>query len=129
MAAYFILMHTITDPQKYETEYIPGFLPFLAKYNIEVVVAEPETEPLQGDPAKGAVVLRFPSAQVIHDFLNDPDYQPLKELRLAITTNANAVLAPEFKWPEVPSTRDGGKDRRSGDRRSGTDRRHDDADK
>jgi hypothetical protein len=27
--------------------------------------------------------------------VNDPDYRPLKELRLRITTNANAVLAPE----------------------------------
>jgi len=34
------------------------------------------------------------------DFVNDPDYRPLKELRLRITTNANAVLAPEFEWPE-----------------------------
>jgi uncharacterized protein (DUF1330 family) len=43
------------------------------------------------------VVLRFPSEQDVRDFVNDPDYRPLNELRLRITTNANAVLAPEFE--------------------------------
>jgi hypothetical protein len=32
--------------------------------------------------------------------MNDPEYQPVKEVRLALTTNANAVLAPEFQMPE-----------------------------
>jgi hypothetical protein len=41
-----------------------------------------------------------PSREAVHDFVNDPDYRPLKELRLRITTNANAVLAPEFEWPD-----------------------------
>ena len=100
MASYFILTQTVTDPDKYQREYIPGVLPFLAKYGGEVLAADFEVEPLQGTPAKGAVVLRFPSAQAIRDFLADPEYRPLKELRLAITTDAAAVLAPEFSPPE-----------------------------
>ena len=99
MAAYFILTQTITDLDKYRQEYIPGVLPFLAKYKGEVLVADFNAEPVQGDPAKGVVVLRFPSEQAIRDFMADPDYQPIKELRLSITTNANAVLAPEFVPP------------------------------
>lgn len=99
MSAYYILTHTITDPQKYGQEYIPGVMPFLAKYKAEVLVAEFEATPLQGNPAKGAVVLRFPSEQAVRDFVSDPAYQPVKQLRLSITTNANAVMAPEFKMP------------------------------
>lgn len=53
--------------------------------------------PLEGDPARGAVVIRFPSEQAILDFESDPDYQPVKQIRHALTTNANAVLAPEFE--------------------------------
>jgi len=64
-----------------------------------VVVADFEAKPLQGTPAKGVVVLRFPSEQAIRDFVNDPAYQPIKQLRLSITTNASAVMAPEFKMP------------------------------
>jgi uncharacterized protein (DUF1330 family) len=100
MAAYFILTHTITDLEKYRDEYIPQVLPFIAKYNGEIVVGSFKAEPLQGNPATGAVVLRFPSEEAVREFVNDPEYQPAKQLRIAITTNANAVLAPEFKMPE-----------------------------
>ncbi len=100
MSAYYILTHTITDTERYMKEYIPGVMPFLAKYKGEVVVAEFETEPLQGNPPKGAVVIRFPSAQAIRDFMDDPEYKPLKDLRVSITTMANAILAPEFKMPQ-----------------------------
>ena len=100
MTAYFILSQTVTDQTAYAEEYVPGVLPFLAKHGADVLVASFETEALQGEPADGVVVLRFPSEQAVRDFVNDPDYRPLKELRLRITTNANAVLAPEFEWPE-----------------------------
>ena len=99
MSAYFILTHTITDPDKYQSEYVPQVLPFIAKYDGEIVVATPDAEPLQGSPAKGVVVLRFPSEEAVRGFVNDPEYQRVKELRIALTTNANAVLAPEFQMP------------------------------
>ncbi len=99
MAAYFILTHTITDLEKYRAEYIPKVRPFLAKYNGEVIVSSSDAEPLQGKPADGVVVVRFPTEQAARDFVNDPEYKPVKELRVALTTNANAVLAPEFQMP------------------------------
>src|SRR5262245_22148945 len=99
MSAYFILTQTVTDPQKYMQEYVTRVLPFLAKYKAEVVVAEMEAKPLQGNPAKGVVVLRFPSEQAIRDFHDDPEYQPVKQIRLGLTVDADAVMAPEFKMP------------------------------
>ncbi len=100
MAAYYILTHTITDVERYREEYVPRVIPFIAKYDGEVVVASFDAEPLQGNPEKGVVVIRFPSEQSVRDFMNDPEYQPVKEVRLALTTNANAVLAPEFQMPD-----------------------------
>ena len=38
--------------------------------------------------------------QAIRNFVNDPDYQPIKKIRMGLTTNANAVMAPDFKIPE-----------------------------
>ena len=99
MTAYFILTHTITDLDRYRSEYIPLVLPFIAKHGGEIVVASPDAEPLQGSPEKGVVVLRFPSEEAVRGFVNDPEYQPAKELRIAVTSNANAVLAPEFQMP------------------------------
>lgn len=100
MSAYFILTQTITDPERYATEYIPGVMPFLAKYGAEVLAADFEATALQGDPASGVVVIKFPSEEKIQEWVNDPEYKPVKDLRLSITTNANAVMAPEFKPPQ-----------------------------
>ncbi len=97
MSAYYILTHTITDPERYAAEYIPGVAPFLAKHGGEVLVANPKATPLQGDPASGVVIIKFPSEENIQAFVNDPDYKPIKELRLLMTTNAHAVMSPEFK--------------------------------
>jgi len=99
MSAYYILTQTVTDPQKYGQKYIAKVMPFLAKHGAEVIVAELEAKPLQGEPATGVVVLRFPSEQAIQNFDSDPDYQPIKKIRLSLTKNANAVMAPEFKMP------------------------------
>lgn len=96
MTAYYILTHTITDPERYAKEYIPGVAPFLAKHRGEVLVAAPNATPVQGDPANGVVVIKFPSEGHVLQFVNDPDYKPIKEIRLSITVNANAVMAPEL---------------------------------
>lgn len=99
MSAYYILMQTATDPQRFTQEYIVNVIPFLAKHGAEVIVSELVAKPLQGDPAQGVVVLRFPSEQAIQNWLNDPDYQPIKKIRMSLTQNAHAVMAPEFKMP------------------------------
>ena len=99
MTAYFILTHTITDFERYRDEYVPQVIPFIAKHGGKVIVASAESEPVQGNPEKGVVVIRFPSEEAVRDFINDPEYQPVKEIRNELTTNANAVLAPEFQMP------------------------------
>jgi uncharacterized protein (DUF1330 family) len=101
MAAYYILTQDFTDLERFRKEYVSKVLPFIAKHDGEVIVASHDAEPLQGDPPKGVVVLRFPSEQAIRAWVNDPDYKSMKEVRLALTTNANAVLAPEFHMPGI----------------------------
>ena len=100
MSAYFILTQDFTDLERFRQEYVPKVFPFIAKHNGEVIVASFDAEPLEGDPPKGAVVIKFPSEQAVRDWVNDPDYKEVKEIRLALTTNANAVLAPEFRMAE-----------------------------
>ena len=97
MSAYFILTQTITEPERYQTEYIPAVMPFIANYKGEVIVADFWATPLEGTPASGVVILKFPDESNIIDFLSDPEYQPVKDLRLSITAHANAVMAPEYK--------------------------------
>lgn len=97
MSAYYILTQTITDQEKYISEYLPAVVPFLAKHGGEVLAANFQATALQGEPASGVVVIKFPSEEHIKNFVDDPDYQPVKAIRLAATTNGNAVMTPEFK--------------------------------
>lgn len=99
MSAYFILTQTVTDLEEFRREYIPKVFPILEKHGAEVLVASFDAEPLEGDPAEGVVVIRFPSEAAIHAFEDDPEYQPAKKIRQSLTTNANAVMAPEFTMP------------------------------
>jgi uncharacterized protein (DUF1330 family) len=99
MSAYFILMHTVTDQQQYFERYVTHVMPVLAKHKAEVVVGDLAATALQGKPPEGVVVVRFPSEQAIRDFLDDPVYQPLKQVRFDLTRDAHAVMAPEFTMP------------------------------
>ena len=99
MSAYFILMHTVTDQQQYFERYVTHVLPLLSKHKAEVVVGDLAAKALEGKPPDGVVVIRFPSEQAIRDFLDDPVYQPFKQVRFDLTTNRHAVMAPEFRMP------------------------------
>ncbi len=99
MSAYFILTQDFTDLDAFKRDYIPKVGPFVEKYGGEVLVASFDAEVLEGEPSKGVVVIRFPSEQAIHDFENDPEYQPVKQIRFDLTTNGKAVLAPAFVRP------------------------------
>jgi uncharacterized protein (DUF1330 family) len=41
-------------------------------------------------------VIRFADAETAWGFLNDPDYQPVKEIRLSTTSRGQMVVATEF---------------------------------
>lgn len=101
MAAYFVLNQTVTDQRAYSEEYVPAVVPILAKYGGEVLAFAFQTEHLEGDPADGVVILRFPTEQAIRDFLDDPEYAPWKALRFRITTGGRALMVPEFQWPDA----------------------------
>lgn len=99
MTAYYILTHTVIDSDRYQKEYIPGTWPILNKHKGEIVAVSLNVEALQGDPPSGIIIVRFPSEEAVRAFVHDPDYQPLKQLRLTLTKDASAVMVPEFKMP------------------------------
>ena len=66
------------------------------KYGAEVLVAGFDAEPAQGEPPNSTVVLRFADAASAWGLLDDPDYQPVKDIPFSITSRGQAVVAPEF---------------------------------
>jgi uncharacterized protein (DUF1330 family) len=96
MAAYLILMQEIDDEDGYRNGYMTGVGPFLQKYGAEVLVASFAGVPAEGDPPNSTVVLRFVDTEAAWAFLNDPDYQSLREIRLSTTSRVQMVIAPEY---------------------------------
>lgn len=96
MEAYLIIFQTITDVEKFKTEYIPRTFPLLLKHSGTPIVADMEPEIVQGNPPNSVAIIKFPSKQAAQDFLNDPDYQAVKEIQSTLTTGSNAVIAAEF---------------------------------
>ena len=96
MAAYLVLMQEVNDVDRYRNEYLPGVRPFLQKYGAEVLVAGYDAEPAEGEPPNSTVVIRFADTEAVWGFLNDPGYQPVKEIRFSVTSRGQMVVAPEF---------------------------------
>ncbi len=96
MAAYIVLMQQIEDKDRYRNEYVPRVRPLLNKHGAEVLVAGFEAEEAEGEPPNSTVVIRFPDAGAAWGFLNDPEYQPVKDLRHRLTSRGQAVVVPEF---------------------------------
>ncbi len=65
MSTCYILTQTVTDAERCFQECVAQVMPFLAKHKAELVVGELNATPLQGNPAKGVVVLRFPSEHAV----------------------------------------------------------------
>jgi uncharacterized protein (DUF1330 family) len=98
MSVYFIVSYDIDDSQAYEA-YVQGVIPLLQKYQAEILVADYEVKAIEGQPCGVYVVLRFASEEAAMKFYNDPDYEPVKQIRLSTTSNGTAVLAREFVPP------------------------------
>ena len=92
MPAYLIVNVDVHDPEKYE-DYKKGVTPLVDRHGGEYLVRGGEHEVIEGDwnPTR-LVLFRFPDRASIQSFIDDPDYQPLKQLRHSIaTTDAVAV--------------------------------------
>ena len=98
MSVYVIVSYDIADPKAYES-YVPGVLPLLQKHGAEILVADFEAKAIEGEKRGVYVVLRFESEEAAMNWYNDPDYEPVKKIRLDSTANGTAVLSPQFVMP------------------------------
>ncbi|MDH4107620.1 MAG: DUF1330 domain-containing protein [Gammaproteobacteria bacterium] len=99
MAAYIIVSYDIVDPDRY-SDYVPGVLPLLLKHGAEVLVADSDAQLLEGEKRGVYVVLKFESDEAALAWYNDPEYAPVRKIRLDASANGNMVLAKAFVAPE-----------------------------
>lgn len=98
MAVYYIGSYDVTDPESYD-QYVKGVIPLLMKHGCEIIVADREAEEIEGKSRNINLVLKFESREQALAWYNDPDYQPVKALRLSSTTNSTGILARAFVPP------------------------------
>ncbi len=98
MSVYFIASYDVEDPEVYEG-YVPGVRPLLPKNSAEILVADYEAKTIEGQGRGVNVVLKFESEAAAMNWYNDPDYGPVKKIRLDSTTNGTIILAKQFVPP------------------------------
>ncbi len=98
MSVYIIASYDIEDPEEYAA-YVPGVRALLQKHGAEILVADYEAKTIEGQDRGVNVVLKFESEAAAMNWYNDPDYGPVKKIRLDSTTNGTVILAKQFVPP------------------------------
>lgn len=91
MATYLFTSYDIDDAEKY-APYTENAIPILQRYGGSVVAADPNAITFGGGDRDVNVILKFPSMAAAMQMIDDPEYQPWKELRLSTTSNLTSVL-------------------------------------
>ena len=97
MTSYLIFKFEIVDEARFD-RYVAAVMPLLSKHRGRVLVANKAARPLEGPPPGMNVVIEFPSEADARAFYDDPEYQPVKAVRLGSTANQNAVLSSGFVY-------------------------------
>ena len=94
MAAYLVANFTLTNPSGYKS-YVAAVLPTLEKHGAEVLVADYESQSLEGKSGLVTVVIKFASREALSGWYQSPEYRKIIHLR---TDNSEGmvVAASEF---------------------------------
>ncbi len=94
-AAYVVFNYEISDREAYAA-YLKQVPETLELYNAEVLVADYESEAIEGAAGRVTVVLRFDSKETALDWYRSPEYQEIIGLRTA-ASHGIASLADAAK--------------------------------
>lgn len=91
MAAYMVFNYRITDRDAYQP-YLAKVVDTLKAHGAEILVADFESEVVEGDPGHVTVVLKFASKDAARGWFDSQEYQAIIGLRTDNSTGI-AVLA------------------------------------
>jgi uncharacterized protein (DUF1330 family) len=98
VSAYILVSYDIRDAEGFEG-YVPGVLPLLERHGAEILVADFDVKPIEGNKHGVYVVLRFESEDAALAWYNDSAYEPVRKIRLTSCDNNHIVLAKAFAPP------------------------------
>jgi uncharacterized protein (DUF1330 family) len=97
MSAYLVFSYTVTNPEPYAA-YPPAVMPTLAGHDVEVLVADYESDAKEGSPSPVTVILRFDSKEAAMAWYDSDEYAAIKHVR-SENTQGSVVLCEGFVMP------------------------------
>ena len=76
MSAYLVANYRITNPDGYSA-YPPAVVPTIAAHGGEVVIADYDSEVLEGEPCGVTIVVKFASKDAARAWYNSAEYQEI----------------------------------------------------
>jgi uncharacterized protein (DUF1330 family) len=98
MAGYLIANYRIENPEAYEA-YPPAVVPTILAYGGEVLVADYESEVVEGQALSVSIVLKFPSKDDALTWYNSSEYREIIHHRTD-NTEGFVLFADEFTIPK-----------------------------
>jgi uncharacterized protein (DUF1330 family) len=96
MKAFIVFDVDIHDPEGY-SKYPPQVWPLIEKHGGKITHRISSFEVMEGDWCpKRMLIGEFPDKAAAKAFLADPEYQPMKELRLRTTTSLLVIGESEM---------------------------------
>jgi uncharacterized protein (DUF1330 family) len=80
MEGYFVFNYRINDRAAYEP-YLAQVMQTLIAHDAEILVADFESEKIEGDAGHVTVVLKFPTKEAAYKWYQSPEYQKILKLR------------------------------------------------
>jgi uncharacterized protein (DUF1330 family) len=97
MAAYLVANYRITNSEAYGA-YPPAVIPTLAAHGAEILVADYETEVVEGQASSVTVVVKFSSKVAARAWYDSPEYQKIVHSRID-NSEGFVVFTDEFAMP------------------------------
>ena len=96
MKAYAILDMDIHDPEEY-SKYPPLVRPLIEKHGGKITHRLSDFETVEGDwSPKRLLIVEFADKAAAKPFLDDPEYLPIKDIRLGAATSLMVIGTSEM---------------------------------
>ena len=90
MAGYFVANYTITNQAEYK-EYLAAVGPSLQAHGAKIIIADRDSELLEGSAGQVTVVLKFATKAAAQAWYESPEYQTIRHLRTDNTEGIGVI--------------------------------------
>ena len=87
---FWLVTTTVTNPAF--SEYVKAFQPWVKSVGGLVFAKDMDSQTMEGNGGKLAVIIEFPSKQAAIDAYNSAEYQELSKLRWSNSTDTNIII-------------------------------------